>query len=696
MLHGHFETMQSAGFFNLHFHAGFAQGEEVLDLVHAQRQRIQPDTCEQGQSMSNRMRTMRSTATKTLALGFAASLLTQAATSLAAGPYLGMDALIAELDDASRRNSEFVIVPGQLGDFEPGPPHGQYRNLCWLFATQTANEYLGFARHVTGSHYTISRDTNDDGSNHGHDVGYWGSPEYVIADGIDYQHQIHGTGVLPASYYTSADTMDACSGLAATPDYARCANNSTTWGGFQGLGIDSDVVQIFDEYYTDKAPIGCNDYRSFSYSAAKRDDLRRIIKAFVDNNTPFITNVACQHNVTIIGYGDIDASGLPTTAIGVDAHTDGDTTPRYFLYENLDQDASWRDSGNYHSICKVRPRNQHLNGGCDSSGWAAQLDASLTNSSLQVCSLPSGTVQNCNEGDINARFYGITVQCWNDGSLQDEFHATPENPFITVPRNTACDDVVAYYNDGRSDRYVTSSKARRYGYHETNEEWVLMSTYTGVNDDFTMSGHSGLQNEMTFASWSSNYAMVYTGAASPYTQRRTTLEFTFNTSEKVTVEVSPPGTYGVHVQCNRNGNNIWSRFIEADHNKTTHQTSSGLEEYQNALEDSSLSCDSLYLNLSLGETKAATSATVTRFGYLDSAGEWRKLNGSAPWSSDTTAMSKHSGRSGATYSFGWHDSWPDGYRFVGHGISDSYSERKTVLDVTFDDGSTRSIAVSPF
>ncbi len=621
-----------------------------------------------------------------------------AAPVQATGPFIGLDALIDELSDSSRINPEFVIIPAQNGRFEHGPPHNQYHDVCWIFATQTASDYLGFSGYEPFSHCFIMADTLNNGGLQQRDVGYWGSPEHVMVGGVDFVHNTPAWN-LAARYYTEAAKTYACPTGNINPDYGECHAGSTFWGGYQGVndsGDGFDYIGAFVDFFETNPIVGCGDYKNFPAFGSDRDDWRKIIKAFVDNNTPFVVNVACKHNTTIIGYADIGPDGLPNTAIGTDAHTTVNNEPRFYLYENLDQSASWRVSNDYHSICNVRPRNQHLNGGCLANGWATELDSSLADPDHRVCPMDPGVTLDCGAGDRNVRFYGITVECWDNGVLKEDFHATPENPFITVPRNIGCDDIIVRYADGTYAHDIQSAHARRYAYNSSTDAWEQFSAYTGTTSTHFGNCRTGYQHEVTFYNWPTNWVLVADGLGGTYTKRRTTVELEFTDNQKFYIEISPPETYGIQVECHNNGSVTWSSFIEADHNKSMYLDGGNLREQQNVMVDPQTHCDDVRLQIALGGLKSANTATVTRFGYHDTQNEWKKMNSTAPWQWDSWRSMIATGLTGIRSVVTWDDIWPENYRFVGHGYTGTYPERKTVFEIGFNDGSTREIVVAPF
>lgn len=634
------------------------------------------------------------------------------------GPFYGIGALTNELELIRIRHSDYKIVQGRLGEFEIGPAHNQYLNHCWVTSTQVIGEYLGYAMHVPGSHFNVpSQDAQMD-----IDVGYWGSMEF-----LDYYHTEISPGYLeiqhPQAYWANVANLAPCSSLGCeekVADYGPCGDDygNKFWSAHENLGRwpsdirseENDINEDFLAWWRDRPLMGCNDYHDEDNLTSKTriDDARRIIKAFVDNNLPLMARVKFSHNNVIVGYANLWSDGLPDTAILVDAHQDCNGTPIYRLADNLHKVDSW-DQGNLFSIDVIRPWHANLNQGCKEGGWASELESTLqkmkvcTADGTPVCSTdPSG------ETSRQRRYFGINIECWDNGHLKHEFYATPENPFITIPNNISCDDVVARYANVNDSRQITAATLKRYGYHAENDKWDQFSTYGGNLSMWSMAGRHASQYIAKFPNWGDNYLMVASGLSGSYKKRRTTLDLTFNNGEHLHVEIAPPQVYGINVKCKNDGI-VTSYWLEADKDMTWQREYRRVGlllkpinvERQFVYEHVARNCDNVVLVVRLGANADHTSpsATVTRYGYSAKSSLWEKLDNDAPWVTDNVdiAAPTTTGLSGNEYRFRWSAIWPNNYRFVASDITGEYQDKKTVFNLVFaDSGYQRRIEVSPY
>ncbi len=401
-----------------------------------------------------------------------------------------------------------------------------------------------------------------------------------------------------------------------------------------------------------------------------------------------------------MGYADIEEDGLPSTFFASDPAQYFDDRQGYREYINLDdfgEGSSWgaaQSDGDRNLITKIVPWNQHLNGGCDSGGWAREFDDEWAFSSPPFTLCDDCEDVDCNEGNVDGvhpRQYGVNIECWDDGSMVADYYATKENPFVVAGRNVSCDDVFVRYSDGRDDREIIRGILRRYGYSSATGEWTKLSGYSvseseGTLDVVTETGRAGNQLYlMDFANWQTNYRMVGDDIPGTYSKRRTTLILEFDNGEELTVEISPPGTYGIKVVCEDDGNERYY-FLEADQstNWVWDDETGYKDEWQFETTSSNCDCDNVSLSIALGANseRSDPSVGVSRFGFHNGSQRWRRLNWSSPWSPDIVSTTD-TGLSGTEHIMEWTTSWPSDYRFVGKNIAGTYSERKTVFSIEF-------------
>ncbi|MBN2494792.1 MAG: hypothetical protein JXR96_09400 [Deltaproteobacteria bacterium] len=635
-------------------------------------------------------------------LGIAAVLLASVPLPARAEPkLLGYETLVQFLEDPARPLSAYRLIQASTAERPVGVAHDQYNNVCWLFSMQAAADYLGYSLQERGAHYLVWVDDY-----RGYvDTGYWGSPEFLLAGLANYAHDNESID-LGSSYDDHMSSRTDCSVLDCAgepegrqPSYGACADQATFWSGFCTIGDDPTIVEDAWAYLEDETVLGCNDYRNFGFSEARITDFRKIIKAFVDHNAPLVVNVACHHNNVVIGYADIAADGLPDTAITAEVNIQNCTGERaYKIFERLSDPASWAESGNYFSICRLRPWCHHLAGGCDPGGWAAELDADID---LELCRISSGDPPFCNQGDPDVRYYGIHVDCWNGGALERSFFARKENPFVTVDDEVSCDRLEARFADG-GDSSAVGARWTTHGYSPAQGRWLPIATHDGIVANRTMKGRLGVQVSARFDPPGAERLAAARIAASDYSQRRSTLVVDFDAGESLYVEIAPPGTYGVRVTCSRDDGTADVFFAEADHGKSHHYTRGDgalfLAEKQFLMEPDHRACDSLELSLALGDASGRLSVTaeLSRYGYRAAGGAWIQLN--APWWPDRLASASpgQTGLSGNVNAFTWDETWRDGDILAADGLAGEIASRQTVIELRFGDGTRRSLVVAPY
>ena len=646
------------------------------------------------------------------------------------GPYVGINALLTELEDQCYENSDYKLVQGRNREFEIGPAHNQYSRQCWLTSAQMIGEYLGYSMHVPDSHFYIY---SPDYANY-IDVGYWGSQEHLLVHHSKVAPS-YSTITLPNLYENNKTSQHSCGANLDTsqefkgaifggntgangdrlPDYGECNGSLTneTWAGFMTLGGEVGDPINFKPWMLKEPLMGCNDYHneweveSTPSHEDQRDDARRIIKAFVDNNLPIIVRVSRGHNNVVVGYADLWGDGLPDTAILADALTDkkhGDV--KYRLLQNLHTPGAW-DRGDKFSIDKIRPWHANLNMACEDGGWAKALDNELR--TFSVCDSPEPEAS----GDLvcaphENRYFGINIECWDNGHLKHEFYATEENPFVTIGHNVTCDDFIVRYANANDTRRLDSAEVKRYRYNNGDDKWYAVTSYGANAREALVCGRHAAQSTVSLPQWSSNSYMAAENLSNPYTKRRTTVDLSFDNGDHLYVELAPPRTYGVEIKCIKENSRDIEYWSEADKGMTWFVDYSGLSspyiaERQFIYSRANRTCADVELTLRLGanQSRFTPDATVTRYGYDISANQWQKMNLSAPWSPDSREILSpaDTGLSGNTYRFRWQKAWPDNYRFVATNLGGTQPERKTRFDVEFnrfEDGPRRRIEIFPF
>ncbi len=434
---------------------------------------------------------------------------------------------------------------------------------------------------------------------------------------------------------------------------------------------------------------GCNDARNVTPTKAGHlTDVRRIIKAFVDNETPLVIAVnKGYHFMTLIGYADLEERfGLPQTAIAVDPsfHDTPYNSPghRYWIIRDLGDLGRWHRPGEC-SLEGVIPWNQHLDDGCAPDGWARNLDRRLVNRAYRVCApiSASGAGTECVDP-----FYGVTVTCIDNGRAKRTWLRPISGAFITHAGKLDCDELHVKVADG--ERTVSSASAIRYGYNKSDGRWRVFSSYPEDSIAVTTDrDHLDETSQVFFdAVWKNDYWLVASRLPGNYTKRRTTITLNLNTGEKVVVEISPPRTYGTEVACYRRSK-LSARYFE--------EAGSGVFDGEMFFEDKyDRTCDRLDVKLRLGAGSIASSAKVQRFGYNRQAEKKWKLY--QTWRPDIDETI-YSGLSGPTRRFVWDRAWRDNYWLVADNIGAGGSQdRETRISIGLGDLGDRVIHIVPY
>jgi hypothetical protein len=642
--------------------------------------------------------------------------------------------LTGYLNNPDRRSPVFRIVQPRNGRDTAIASHNQFFNACFFFSIAPIMEHLGYSRFERFGSYTYDMDYLTSGglmTYNDFDAGYFGSPEHLIATYVHYDTHGRGidggagVGIYPCGFFLDDD----CDDLAGSPrtdlnqsqypckwyfDPADC-NPYAIFDDGTEYGFCSDISQVpstrgsvdtFDRWLntaqcgcgstecpcspdascgsfgflnqvlvSDARIGGCNDALNFSPAGSDEEQyLRKVIRAFVDHNIPLLAAVDDGgHFMTLIGYADLDEAGLPCTAILAD--------PIYRTYWTADLTA-WgltdRDDERW-ALVGITPWAQHLDGGCDEGGWAKAFDEDQTASQslrdkFRLCRTAGNDMSRCVD-----RYYGIQLSCYDEGLVQSRYHAYVEDPFIAVPRNTSCDMVALRWADGNTR--VESATINRYWYNTGSKGWERISSYTpDSNTAYGASpGHSGGQNLIVWdEAWPENYWLAAEGLPSPTTKRRTTVELSLSDGSQKRVEIAPPGTYGLTVNCIDNGQTVATYFAEADHDVFTTQRPDMVSR-QFFVEDRNVSCDSVGVKVSLGYGSAVSQAEIERW-YYGTDGRWLKANATAPWESDQSYTLEEN-LTGTVKGFLWTESWPDDHWLVADGVGSGadWGSRKTII-----------------
>ena len=624
-------------------------------------------------------------------------------------------------EEVTRRNSEYRIVQPHYDQPTVAPRHGQYTRSCYFFAIAPIIEYLGYSRFTQGDHltYPFNYPTSIGLGYHNYfDAGYYLSAEHLMAKSVHWETLFnkceydftHGWECEPFSrdsFYSDAAKTDintntrSCSNrFDVGEEYGWCSSTANTyeaWLDEVGNGCDdhhgvcycrqdaSCGMFWFENYVLNIGDAGCNDMKKFEPDPTSYSDrlhMRKVVKGFIDHNLPLLIAVRQgDHFMTLIGYTDLDHTGYPQKAIIIDS---GGGYKFASLVDN------WNEHENS-SIRWLIPWNQHLDSGCESGGWADQIDGH--SSDFKLCTMPDGWTSNC----VENRIYGAQITCEDNGSIRSRYFAYDNDLFVSDSNQISCDKVKLHYSDG--EHAIESVKIQRYRYSPTTDRWYGgQAYYPDVLS--TQTPHSGRPGPLNIVEWDEvwpdNYWMIAHGLSGTYTKRRSTIEMTLDDGTVKKIELSPPDTYGVTVDCIDNGSITSSYSYEADHGVFRVADEDFIDK-QFLYEYYDKSCDEVVVRVNLGEgTGDVVSATIQRMYYSISNGEWLPLQ--SAWYPDYNRIVSD-GLTGYTRIFTWDDVWPENYWIVGDnvGSGSNLGDRKTVIRLL--DGSLnllREIEIVPY
>lgn len=627
------------------------------------------------------------------------------------------------IEDINKPFSGYRIITPRNGLETPAPRHHQYSNACSFFSMGTITEHLGWSHFSAGASMDDSFffwaqnnfDYDWELKQETLDVGYFGSTEHLITSYITAQtNSCLNYGIQDHLFYPeeflAMDSTVMCDLNRETSsqydcdwyhdfynnnEYGFCDSSTTPvemWlrriatgtHDIAGSGIDAGAVDSPVKMYMflnsalqNMDIAGCNDARSaFPSGQGDIDDMRRIIKGFVDANIPLLIAVKNgNHFVVLIGYANLDDTpeGLPRTAVAVDVNYHNEMLlgeHRYWIIDDIDDYNKWKVDGATDSIRGLFPWNQHLDEGCEAGGWAYDVDRSLDNSQFAICAdnWPGWSL------DCQSRFIGIDVSCMDDGKVKQEWFRYPESPFVAEQSNKDCDRLLVRYADG--ERTVTNAIVRRYRYKyalaKKSFTWSQISSHSpDSSNGYQYSSGSEGRGPITYIDWDNNWPddhwLVAEGLSRWSPKRRTTVELTLDDDSKVYIEIAPPKTYGVDVVCER-GRRMLSYFVEADvhsFNGTTYIW----DQYDRV-------CNDLIAVASMGNIGATTNAHVESWG-INGGSSWSQIAG--PWYPDST-RTVNNGLSGISTQYSWNTVWPKKYWLSADYVGDDgQNHRKTLI-----------------
>jgi len=411
---------------------------------------------------------------------------------------------------------------------------------------------------------------------------------------------------------------------------------------------------------------------------------RKIIRAFVDNNVPLlISSNGGGHHMPVVGYAHLDRDGLPEMAIAADS------TRLVYWTVHLDtafwhSNARWFPNG-------MTPWNQHLGRGCEPGGWAERLDADpQIPTAYRLCTMPAGAPLHV----VEPR-YGIRLVCEREGRESIVLRTAVEDPFIADERTLACDRVTLRYADGVTE--VSSAQIDLFGYDAARSAWIHQRSvrHDRVTQSSREPGRKGLVSTVVWdANWRGRHWLTSPGI--PDNRTRATISLTLDDGHVARIEVAPPSTYGVELQC-LNDSRVTARYRAAPGEAFVLREPifwvPGAQ--MTSFPDShDRRCDAVFLRLALGSDDPATMAEIQRYYYTHRSG-WQSAN--PVWRPNTSGEERVS-LSGRSLWFRWDRVWPDDYWLVAKDVGSDATrgDRKTVIRLMDSRGLlVRQVEVAP-
>ncbi len=594
--------------------------------------------------------------------------------------------------------------------------HRQYNAACGLFSVAMITEYLGFAHFEEGAHLDFEMEYGDF-SGATIDVGYFGSPEHLSADYTAWTARSYGKipdypgvvqhvfghdppGPTCGAYFSDGSTSDAVPvqfrGTRDLPLYGFCGSRTDrvpAWLNRVHMPWRRTTPVGMKPYLNTRTLVGCNDATPLNVKKASINDQRRILKEFIDRNLPVITSSRNgQHFLVVVGYAELDRAGLPRAVIAsnptltVDASF-GNTPvgrlpgprPKFWVFRNLDEQTTWNDgwsslSAFFGFFGGVLAWNQHLDGGCGEDGWATRLDRQLEKKGLLCGDLAPDEVR------CSPPWFGYEVACLDEKGLPKlEYFADPSEPFLVEPQRSSCHRVAVTLRDGSPS--VQSAEVFRYGYDPEASRWIELSHWPA--DKISSADHlAGRRSTAIWdTSWKDGFWWSADDLTGDLTRRRVTFRLDLGGGITKTIEVSPPGTYGLTARCSRAGSTAVE--IAAEASRAAAAARFALLDAPNS------DCDAIELDLRLGDGVSITAARLSSY----------RRGGKGPWEKEVDASADKfeqltEGLSGASYRATWNAGWPDGRRWV-MASGKGGSRMRTEFELTMTDGSRRFIALLP-
>ncbi len=663
--------------------------------------------------------------------------------------------LMDELTGPTRRSRTLRMVQNRHGRAAPMARHNQYGGACFFFSVAPILEYLGYSKfkHAGSLPLPFSYRSRDDLESVDFDVGYRGSPEELILhyyEGERVERTVfgeEGAEIYPCGFFANERLNDdprwgpICDKytdprLTINDAPRRCDRDDRflpgqEYGMCQNVGpagtVDS-YPAFLDEVWGacgDGCPCtrdahcgalhflnrrcqrlgGCSDARSFDSfdtTPAEKDALRRIIRAFIDNNVPLLATVNSNgHWLPIVGYADLDTEGLPETAITVDS------VDRVYWLVDL---KVWNVLERY-SLRSIFPWNQDLDRGCEPGGWARKTDAHIratygaaVGARYRLCGTAS-MLEMCGHD----QYYGAELVCERDtdgnGSrdLRERYVLFEPDLFVAERRSVACDRLTLRWRDGA--RHVTRAQVERFEFDPGRGRWLLRSTRASDEPPLVETrpppGRVGPTSTVVWdRQWTDAADLVAGVVHGDRPLSRTTIGLQLDTGDELTVEVAPPGTYGIEVSCM--GESARASAAPGAVAYTTRH-SFKLQPYRSLFRVDRLdhkvkggvpladnvACDALLVRTSLGAGDRTTRAQVESLQYSSAAG-WRPNGGVV--AADST-VSLNDGLSGDSMTFLWGTSWSNGRWLAAHDVIVGGSRRdyRTVIRLLDAAGHTTRI-----
>jgi len=290
---------------------------------------------------------------------------------------------IADMDADAAAGAVLLKYPGE--GYVRAEYH-QYGSTCGPSSLTMVLKALGYTKPSVMVRMPCDVDERPGSGGETCSANFFGSMEHIMW--LGYHRYRMGTG---QENWNGGDTrFMTADGVLNTNWLASTSTWSWWWyGKGVGTGVDSNssygLTGIMNYYFANRLGLGCRDalpMTAYSSPAYRLTAFKRLVKGFVDHGIPIVLGIESGgHFNTLMGYkGDPEISEVPFyiyTADPLDGWGRSEATqPGTWRRIQVTDKSMFINNAGLKSglIWQYVCWNQHLNGGCETNGWATEVD----------------------------------------------------------------------------------------------------------------------------------------------------------------------------------------------------------------------------------------------------------------------------------------------------------------------------------